>query len=186
MNNYPGKRPIDLVLSGIACTALAPLMAGIAAAVWLDDGGSPFFAQRRVGAQRESFTILKFRSMRDQRVTRVGHLLRRTGLDELPQMINVCRGDMSVVGPRPLTSEDVARLGWNDPRHDWRFQARPGITGLSQLLPARAARHAARLDRLYIQRQSPLLDLHLVALSFVANVIGKAAVRKLIHARRLL
>jgi lipopolysaccharide/colanic/teichoic acid biosynthesis glycosyltransferase len=161
-------------------------MAGIAAAVWLNDGGPPLFAQPRVGARREPFTLLKFRSMRDQQITRVGHWLRRTGLDELPQFINVCRGEMSVVGPRPLTQADVAKLGWTDAKHDWRFQSRPGITGLSQLLAGRGARNTARLDRLYLQRQSPLLDLHLVALSFAANVLGKRTVRQLIRARKVL
>lgn len=178
MNDYQGKRTVDLALSGIACAAFAPVMAGIAAAIWLEDGGPPLFAQSRLGKHRQPFTILKFRSMRNERVTRIGKWLRRTGLDELPQFVNVCRGEMSFVGPRPLTEHDVARLGWSGQQYDWRFDARPGITGLSQLLAGRGARHSARLDRLYLQRQNPLLDLQLVALSFAANVIGKSAVKR--------
>ena len=112
---YTGKRTLDLLVAGTACAAFAPLVAGIAVASWLEDSGSPLFAQPRVGRQRHPFTILKLRSMREQRVTRVGRWLRRTGIDELPQFVNVLRGEMSVVGPRPLTQQDVERLGWHEP-----------------------------------------------------------------------
>jgi undecaprenyl phosphate N,N'-diacetylbacillosamine 1-phosphate transferase len=112
----------------------------------------------------------------------VGQWLRQNGIDELPQLVNVCRGHMSVVGPRPLTAKDVARLGWSDAAHDWRFSARPGITGLSQLLAGRAARSSERLDRLYLRRQSLSLDLQLIALSLAVNVLGKRRLRRLIRA----
>ena len=115
MRRYLGKRALDLAVAGTACVMFAPLIAGVALAVCLEDGGSPFFAQARVGRGRRPFTILKIRSMRERRVTRVGAWLRRTGIDELPQFVNVWRGEMSVVGPRPLTGDDVARLGWSDP-----------------------------------------------------------------------
>ena len=175
---YRGKRTFDLAVAGAACMALAPLAAGIAMATWLEDGKSPLFSQPRVGQRREPFTILKFRSMRDHRVTQVGQWLRRTGIDELPQFVNVLRGEMSVVGPRPLTEQDVDRLGLQDASHDWRFAARPGITGLSQLLAGRGARSSRRLDRLYLRRQSVLLDAQLIALSFAVNVLGKRTVQR--------
>lgn len=182
MNPYRGKRAFDLVVAGAACTALAPLAAGIAMATWLEDGRSPLFSQPRVGQQRESFTILKFRSMRGREVTQVGQWLRRTGVDELPQFVNVLRGEMSVVGPRPLTEQDIDRLGWKHASHDWRFAARPGITGLSQLLSGRGGRSSSRLDRLYLSRQSVFLDAQLVALSFAVNVLGKRTVQRWIRA----
>ena len=116
--------------------------------------------------------------MRDQQVTRVGRWLRQTGLDELPQFINVCRGEMSVIGPRPLTAEDVRRLGWAARNHDWRFAAKPGVTGLSQLLAGRSARYSRRLERLYLRRQSFSLDLRLTALTFAVSLVGKRAVRR--------
>ena len=119
--------------------------------------------------------------MRDGQVTNVGRWVRRTGLDELPQFLNVWRGEMSVVGPRPLTSEDVRRLGWNTPQLDWRFAAKPGITGLSQLLAGRGVVASRRLDRLYLRRQQPLMDVYLVALSGVANLIGKRRLARLIR-----
>jgi undecaprenyl phosphate N,N'-diacetylbacillosamine 1-phosphate transferase len=179
---YPGKRALDVLVSGAACAAFAPLVAGIAVATWLEDSGSPLFAQRRVGRQRHLFTIFKLRSMREQRVTRVGHWLRRTGIDELPQFVNVLRGEMSIVGPRPLTPQDVERLGWHEPPHDWRFAVKPGITGLSQLLAEPASRSTRRLDRLYLQRQSLMLDLRLMTLSFAVNLAGKRNVRRWLKA----
>ena len=182
MDTYPGKRAFDVAVAGTACLLSAPLAAGISLASWLEDRGSPLFRQPRVGQARHTFTLLKFRSMRNEEVTRVGEWLRRTGIDELPQFINVCRGEMSVVGPRPLTGHDVRRLGWDAQDHDWRFATRPGITGLAQLSSGRGARASERLDRLYLRRQSLALDVQLVALSFVVNVLGKHRVRRWIRA----
>jgi lipopolysaccharide/colanic/teichoic acid biosynthesis glycosyltransferase len=177
LKSYPGKRALDVLVAGTAGAAFAPLMAGVAVASWLEDSRSPLFAQSRVGRERQPFTILKLRSMREQHVTRVGRWLRGTGIDELPQFVNVLRGEMSVVGPRPLTQQDVERLGWHDEPHDWRFATNPGITGLSQLFARPTLRATRRLDRLYLQRQNLLLDLRLIALSFAVNLAGKRNVR---------
>jgi len=178
MQSYPGKRAVDLIAAGMACLIFAPLAAAIALLTWLEDRGSPLFLQTRVGYRRRPFTVFKFRTMRDQQVTRVGRWLRQTGLDELPQFINVCRGEMSVIGPRPLTSEDVRRLGWATQNHEWRFATRPGITGLSQLLAGRSARYSRRLERLYLRRQGFSFDLRLIALSFAVSLAGKRIVRQ--------
>jgi undecaprenyl phosphate N,N'-diacetylbacillosamine 1-phosphate transferase len=118
--------------------------------------------------------------MRDGRITRVGRMLRATGLDELPQFINILRGDMSAVGPRPLTEPDVTRLGWMAPRYDFRWRVLPGLTGLAQVTEARSGRLSLGLDRRYVSRQSLLLDLRLVAVSFAINAIGKRRVRRLL------
>jgi lipopolysaccharide/colanic/teichoic acid biosynthesis glycosyltransferase len=182
MDGYSGKRTLDLAAAGTACLLFAPLAAGVTLAAWLEDRGPPIFRQARVGLQRQTFTLLKFRSMRNAEVTRVGEWLRRTGSDELPQLVNVLRGEMSVVGPRPLTAQDVKRLGWDTPDRDWRFAARPGITGLAQLLAGRGARASERLDRLYLRRQSLTLDLQLIALSVAVNVLGKRRVRRWVRA----
>jgi undecaprenyl phosphate N,N'-diacetylbacillosamine 1-phosphate transferase len=120
MNTYRGKRTLDIVVSGAACIVFAPVVATVAAAIWLEDGGLPLYTQTRLGQQRRPFTIFKFRSMQRQKITRVGQWLRRTAIDELPQFINVCRGEMSVVGPRPLTARDIERLCWTGESHDWR------------------------------------------------------------------
>lgn len=182
MPTYAGKRVLDVTLAGAACVAFAPLVTGIALAIWWEDQGSPFFTQVRVGKERQTFRILKFRTMRAGTVTRVGQWLRRTGLDELPQFVNVCRGEMSIVGPRPLTIEDITRLDWSSEHHDWRFAMKPGITGIAQLAGGHSARHSERLDRLYLRRQSAALDLRMIALSFVTNVVGKRTVRSWINA----
>jgi lipopolysaccharide/colanic/teichoic acid biosynthesis glycosyltransferase len=178
MQPYRGKRALDFFAAAAACAAFAPLAASVAVVTWFEDGGSPLFLQQRVGQERRPFTVLKFRSMRGAEVTRVGRWLRVRGLDELPQLVNVCRGDMSLVGPRPLTEEDIKRLGWTDHNLDWRFAGRPGITGLSQLLAGRGARASRRLDRLYLKRQSLALDLQLIGASVAVNLIGKPTVRR--------
>ena len=163
----------------------SPVMAAIAAAIWWEDRGPALFRQQRLGLGRCPFEILKFRSMRDNRVTRVGRVLRATGLDELPQFINILCGDMSAVGPRPLTADDVTRLGWTTAGADFRWTRRPGLTGLAQLAGPDSAAASLVLDRRYIERQSLWLDVNLIALSFAVNVCGKARVRALVAGSRL-
>jgi lipopolysaccharide/colanic/teichoic acid biosynthesis glycosyltransferase len=158
-------------------------MAVIAAAILADDGPPVFFRQERIGYRRRRFDILKFRSMRDGQVTRVGRVLRATGLDEVPQFVNILRGDMSAVGPRPLTAEDVTRLGWNGAECDFRWECRPGLTGLAQLLGARADADALLLDRVHSERWSAWLDCQLIAWSFAVNAFGKTRVRRWLRAR---
>jgi lipopolysaccharide/colanic/teichoic acid biosynthesis glycosyltransferase len=112
----------------------APVMAATALAILLEDGRPVLFRQQRLGRRRRPFTILKFRSMREGRVTRVGRILRATSLDELPQFVNILRGELSAVGPRPLTSADTERFGWIDAAHDFRWSVPPGLTGLAQIV----------------------------------------------------
>jgi len=174
------KRLFDLLGALGGLIAFSPAMAVIAGAILLEDGWPVLFRQERLGRRRRPFTILKFRSMRDGRITRVGRLLRATGLDELPQFINILRGDMSAVGPRPLTESDATRLGWMAPRYDFRWRVLPGLTGLAQVTEARSGRLSLGLDRRYVARQSLSLDLRLVAVSFAINALGKRRVRRLL------
>ena len=180
-----GKRVFDVVGAIGGLIAFAPAMAVIAAAILLVDGRPLMFRQKRLGHRRRPFTILKFRSMRDGEVTAVGRILRATGLDELPQFVNVLRGDLSAVGPRPLTESDVERFQWMAAEYDFRWRVPPGLTGLAQVVGARSPRHALRLDRTYIARQSLRLDVRLIAWSFVINVLGKRRVQQLISRRPL-
>jgi len=173
-----GKRLFDVAGALGGLLFFAPVLAAVCAAILADDGRPVLFAQPRLGRGRRVFTILKFRSMRDGRVTRVGRVLRATGLDELPQFLNILRGEMSAVGPRPLTSEDVARLGWTSRRHEFRWRVAPGLTGLAQLAAPAAAARALVLDRYYVRRGSLGLDVRLIALSFAVNALGKARVRQ--------
>jgi lipopolysaccharide/colanic/teichoic acid biosynthesis glycosyltransferase len=177
------KRPFDVIGAIGGLVFFAPVMAAIAAAILCADGRPLLFRQTRLGRGRRPFTILKFRTMRDEQVTTIGRLLRATRLDELPQLVNVFRGELSAVGPRPLMEADVRRLGWTDPACDFRWSVPPGLTGLAQVVGTRSARHALRLDRCYIARQSLRLDVRLVAWSFAINVLGKARVRRLISRR---
>ena len=178
------KRVFDVAGALAGVLAFSPLMAIIAGAIALEDGAPVLFRQERLGRGRRPFTILKFRSMRADRVTGVGRILRATGLDELPQFINILRGEMSAVGPRPLTADDVARLGWTSPRFDFRWRVRPGLTGLAQLSEPDSGLISLRLDRCYAARRSLSLDVRLVALSFAVNALGKRRVRRFLTAAR--
>ena len=178
-----GRRLFDLAGGCAGLVVFAPLIAAIAVAVVVDDGRPVLFRQERVGYRRKPFCILKFRTMRDGRVTRIGRLLRASGLDELPQFVNVLRGEMSAVGPRPLTPNDVARLGWADAQCDFRWACRPGITGLAQLLGARADADALKWDRVHANGWRPWLDCQLIAWSFAVNAVGKTRVRQRLRRR---
>lgn len=177
-----GKRLFDVCGALGGLVFFGPLMTGIALAILLDDGAPVFFRQPRLGRGRRPFEIVKFRSMRDGCVTRVGRTLRATGLDELPQFLNILRGDLSAVGPRPVTDDDAQRFGWDGPSAAPRWRVNPGLTGLGQLA-GRSPRESLQLDRCYARRQSFAFDCRLVAASFVVNVLGKSRARRLLFGR---
>ena len=181
------KRAFDLVMLSGGAVVFAPVMLTLAAGIRLEDGGEVFFRQERVGRGGTPFRILKLRSMRDGTVTRVGALLRRTGLDEVAQFLNVLRGEMSLVGPRPLTAADLARWGWDGPESGWRTAVKPGITGMAQVFGS-DLRESLALDRAYVGQHGLRVDAELVAISFAMNALGKRQVRALLRqapARRL-
>ena len=172
------KRAFDVAGACAGLLVFAPVMAVVLAAVLIEDGRPLFFRQHRLGYRRRPFPILKIRTMRDGRVTRVGRVLRATGLDEVPQFINILSGQMSAVGPRPLTEDDVRRLGWTGVAFDFRWEMKPGLTGLAQIAGATCTRDALELDRAYAARWNPLLDCELIAFSFAVNLFGKSRVRR--------
>lgn len=151
------KRAMDIVIAGSAILFLLPLLVLIGTLIRLEDGGPVFFRQQRQGRNNRLFWIYKFRSMRvlqadqagtrsasrdDDRITRIGRFIRRTSIDELPQLINVLRGDMSVVGPRPHAIGSLAgnKRFWEvDPRYLLRHSLKPGLTGLAQVRGLRGA-----------------------------------------------
>jgi lipopolysaccharide/colanic/teichoic acid biosynthesis glycosyltransferase len=178
------KRAFDIAGAAGGLLFFAPIGLVVAAAILLEDGRPVLFYQDRLGGERRRFTMLKFRSMRDGRVTRVGRVLRDTGLDELPQLLCVLRGDMSAVGPRPLVEADVRRWGWTTAQYDFRWKVPPGLTGLAQVVGPRSPRASLFLDRVYIARRNLWLDAGLVALSFAVNALGKQRVRELLIRRR--
>ena len=171
------QRAFDVAGACAGLLLFAPVMALALAAVWFDDGRPLLFRQPRLGCRRRPFSILKIRTMRRGRITRVGRLLRATGLDEVPQLLNILSGEMSAVGPRPLTDDDVRRLGWTGSEFDFRWEVKPGLTGLAQIAGA-PPDEALELDRTYAAGWNPLLDCRLIALSFAVNVFGKARVQR--------
>ena len=171
------KRAFDIACACIAFLLFTGPLGIVALLVYTEDRGPVFFLQERAGRRRKPIRVFKFRTMQDGRVTRVGRWLRAAGIDEIPQFINVLTGDISVVGPRPLTEDDIVRLGWGTPRFVTRWEVRPGITGLAQLYGGHGAGVSWFLDRRYLQIQSLPLDSTIVFLSFVVNIIGKPRVR---------
>ena len=189
MNRF-AKRALDVALSGIGLIVSSPLWLAIAAAIKADSSGPVFYGQQRVGEGGRHFQVLKFRSMiadaergvgplqastDDPRITRVGRVLRATAMDELPQLWNIFRGDMSFVGPRALRPEEIevdssgASIALDAiPGFAERVSVQPGLTGIAQIYAPRdvSRRQKFRFDRLYIRRRSFLLDLRLIALSF--------------------
>ena len=179
------KRPFDLAVLIVIALALAPfwllLCIVIPLAIWREDRGTVIHVQRRVGQHGQPFDIIKFRTMvedaerltgpvlamkRDSRSTRVGAWLRRFHLDEIPQFINVAKGDMSLVGPRPERPELVAQITCDVPEFTERLSVPPGIAGLAQAQGSYhlSPRSKLRYDRLYIASMSPWLDLKLLAM----------------------
>jgi len=170
------NRAADLALAGLGLALASPLLAVAALAIKLDDGGPVLFRQTRVGRDGQDFRLLKLRSMTvdaertgagfavdqgDARITRVGRVLRRTSVDELPQLWNVLRGDMSVVGPRPTLRYQVDRYTERQRR---RLEVRPGLTGWAQVHGRATLSWAERieLDVWYVEHRSPLLDLKIL------------------------
>lgn len=176
------KRGFDVCGALGGLIFFGPLMLSVAGAILLDDGRPVLFRQARLGRGRRTFEIVKFRSMRDGRVTRTGRWLRATGLDELPQFLNILRGELSAVGPRPITEDDAARYGWLGPSAAPRWRVQPGLTGLGQLA-GRCPRESLGLDRCYVRRRSLALDCRLIAMSFVVNALGKSRARRLFFRR---
>lgn len=190
------KRALDVCLSGMGLFLSAPLWVSLAAIIKLEDGGPVFYTQDRVGEGGRVFTVFKFRSMipnaeavvgavqataRDPRVTRIGRIMRATAMDELPQLLNIFRGDMSFVGPRALrpgeieASDGVFIALEAVPGYAARCRMRPGLTGVAQIYAARdvGRRNKFRYDRLYADRESVWLDLRLILLSFWITFRGR-------------
>ena len=161
------KRASDVVISAVALLVAAIPMAVLAVAIRSTMGSPVLFRQVRPGLGGRPFTILKFRTMRDgdepdaERITRLGRFMRETSLDELPELLNVLRGDMSLVGPRPLL---VAYLDRYSPEQARRHEVRPGLTGLAQVSGRNATTWEQRLalDVEYVDTRSLALDLRII------------------------
>ena len=183
LSDRPAKRVLDLAVSAMLIVFLAPLMAVIALLIRLDTRGPVFFRQNRTGLRGRPFAIIKFRSMAvlengetivqatkdDERTTRVGRILRKTSLDELPQLFNVLMGEMSLVGPRPHAIAHDRHYGALIDNYEIRQRVKPGITGWAQINGFRGATPALELmqarirhDVWYAQRTGVMLDLRIL------------------------
>jgi exopolysaccharide biosynthesis polyprenyl glycosylphosphotransferase len=178
---YMGKRAFDIIVSAILLIIFSPFMLVIAIAIKIEDKGPIFYRQKRVTKSGRVFEILKFRSMipdaekdgvkpaatGDSRITRVGRVIRATRLDETPQLINIFKGDMSIVGPRPERVEHVEKYTAQLPEFEDRLRVRGGLTGYAQIYGKynTSAEDKLKMDLMYIERQSFLLDLQLIFLT---------------------
>jgi len=185
------RRAVDLVVASAVLLLASPLLAAAAIAIRLSSAGPAIYRQRRVGLDGREFDVLKLRTMvagaeglgaglavddGDPRITRVGALLRRSSLDELPNLWNVVRGEMSLIGPRPTVPAQVALY---DERQRGRLAIKPGMTGWAQVNGRAALPWSERieLDLYYIAHRSPLLDARIVARTIAVLVGGGGVYR---------
>lgn len=192
-----GKRLLDVALAGTGLVLSAPIWAALAALVKLEDRGPVFFRQMRVGEGGRVFPVLKFRSMvpdadkkygvrqaaeHDPRITRIGRIMRASAMDELPQLWNIFRGDMSFVGPRALAPGEIETRGTGEmvalediPGYVERHTVRPGLTGIAQIYAPRDVprRWKFKYDQIYVRNQGFWFDVTLIALSFWITFRGK-------------
>ena len=180
-------RAVDLLAAGLGLLILSPLLIAAMIAVRLDSRGGSVYRQRRVGIGEREFELLKLRTMTagsdpvgagtavgdaDPRVTRVGAVLRRTSLDEVPNLVNVLRGEMSLVGPRPTIP---AHLSYLHPHQHRRHAVRPGITGWAQINGRVGISWGERieLDNWYVENRTPIVDLRILARTVIGVVSGR-------------
>ena len=176
------KRSFDLLVSAVLLVLLLPILAICALAVKLEDGGSVLYRQRRLTRDGREFDVLKFRSMipnaeadgkavlaadHDARITKVGAVLRRFRLDELPQLLNILKGDMSLVGPRPERPELSAEYTKQFPEFAYRLQVKAGLTGYAQVTGTydTGAFDKLKMDLMYIEQYSFVLDLQILLMT---------------------
>ena len=189
------KRVIDMVVSAVGLLLSAPITLLTAVAIKVDSPGPILYRQERVGQNDEPFTIYKFRSMcesaeanggpvwaaeDDPRVTRVGKIIRKLRIDEIPQMINVLKGQMSLVGPRPERPFFVQTLNKKIPYYSLRHSIKPGITGWAQICYSYGDSEEDAIEKLqydlyYMKNMSPLFDLQIIFESLKVVLLGKGA-----------
>lgn len=174
------KRLFDIVLSLLLMLFLAPLLLIMAILCVFLQGRPIMFLQARLAVghsmdETKEFLIWKFRTMNKQgnEITRLGKFMRPLGIDELPQLWNILKGDMSFIGPRPLTQSDVIRLEWDLETYNIRWAAKPGLVGLAQFSPVCDKDISFSLDKQYIEQQSLWLDMRIFAWAALVPLLGK-------------
>lgn len=194
--HQPMKRALDVVLAFVGLVFFAPLLVMCSVAIWIETGGSALFVQKRTGLHGHVFNIYKLRTMTvadngdavaqatkgDARITFIGGILRKLSIDELPQLINVLKGDMSLVGPRPHALAHDLHYSALLPQYAQRFAVRPGLTGWAQVNGARGETRTTEcmarrveLDLEYVQHASVMMDLRIIALTALRVPFDRAA-----------
>lgn len=181
------KRVIDFLIAFIGLVFLSPIFILVTICLFFANDGKPFFFQARPGKKEKIFRIIKFKTMNDktdaqgtllsdsERLTTVGKIVRKTSLDELPQLINVLKGDMSIIGPRPMLPE---YLPLYSEKHKKRHNVRPGITGLAQVKGRNQMKFSERFDNdvFYVDNLSFLLDVRIILLTVKSVLFGSSTI----------
>jgi len=174
---------MNRIITFVILIVILPFLILIASIILIIDRSPIFFVQERIGKKKKIFKIYKFRTMDNNKITSLGKLLRRTGIDEIPQLINILIGDMNFIGPRPLTTQDINRMEWNTNSHDIRWGVKPGITGLAQLSPICNKRISFFLDKFYVNNHSVILNGKIMYTSILILFLGKRKGQKLFFKR---
>jgi lipopolysaccharide/colanic/teichoic acid biosynthesis glycosyltransferase len=160
---------------------LFPVIISVSVLIVVIDKQSPIFKQQRVKIDRKPFTIYKFQTFKNGNISNLGKLLRKLGIDEIPQLLNILKNDINFIGPRPLTQNDIDRLGWNSPFYDKRWNLKPGLTGLAQLSPLCHKKMTVFWDNYYANNQSFYLDAKILVATFFVLFLGKQKVINYIY-----
>jgi len=174
------KRLFDILFSLIALFVFGLPIMVISIIIAFKEKHTIIFKQERIGLNKKPFKILKFQTMINEVPTITGKVLRKTGLDEVPQFINVLKGEMSIVGPRALTSHDIERLKWDSSFYSLRWKVKPGISGFAQLYGGQNKKTSWFWDKKYTEHSNLLTDFLIILLSFSMNIFGKYRVRTIL------
>lgn len=158
-----------------------PLLILVGLLILIIERDKILFLQSRLGLNQIPFTIYKLRTMKDGNITFLGKVFRKTGIDEIPQLVNIIKGDITFIGPRPLTQFDVERLDWTSAYHKLRWNIKPGLTGLAQLSPICHKKMTLFWDNYYVKHQTFGLDIKIIGASILTLLIGKGRVKRIIQ-----
>ena len=161
------------LFSIIILLASSPILLLISLFIYIESRTGVIFKQVRIGLHKKEFVIYKFKTMENNKVTFIGKFLRKLGLDEIPQLINIIYGQMNFIGPRPLTKFDIDRLGWDEDEFSNRWEVKPGITGVSQLSKVCDASITMQNDLYYVVNCSFVFDLKIIVKTLLIPIIGK-------------
>ncbi|MGA1871500.1 MAG: sugar transferase [bacterium] len=184
MEQQNAKRLFDIFFSLIALLIFIIPITIIIFVIKIFERKEIIFYQERIGKNKIPFRILKFQTLINEHPTKLGGILRKTGLDELPQFINVFKGDMSIIGPRALTINDIKRLNWDSDYYQFRWSVKPGISGYAQIFGGQNKRTSLFWDKKYVDKNNLRTDFCIIFVSFLMNIFGKRRIRRLIWQKK--